>query len=283
MSFPESLKEQVKNKANRTCCWCQDRTNPVEVHHIRPEADGGPDTEDNAAPLCSNCHTLLGANPTLRKEIKGRRDLWYEMCEKTLNPQFGWPIGLDVPLLDFNQPIPSTSAMPFEGIQLTDRNSTDDHNPPLLYLSIYFKKGRYFGPSTLWDNEKWLLCEANMRFAFNLRIQVRAWNDRDVLELMRFLTKGNEKYLPEFLRGADDKRLEPFRQSWRGWSLQGPLPDNKDGAGDYLYIWREDEENRLIMSTFTPTCAGVSIHARLSDRMIEALAEYLETSGFVEF
>ena len=38
------------------------------------------DTEDNAAPLCSNCHTLYGGNPDLRKEIKARRDNWYGRC-----------------------------------------------------------------------------------------------------------------------------------------------------------------------------------------------------------
>ena len=80
MSFSENLKLKVKKKANFTCCWCQDITNKVEIHHIIPQADDGPDTEDNAAPLCGNCHTLYGGNPDLRKEIRLRRDHWYEQC-----------------------------------------------------------------------------------------------------------------------------------------------------------------------------------------------------------
>jgi hypothetical protein len=82
MPFSEALKMRVKRKANFTCCWCQKNISKVDIHHIIPQEDGGPDTEDNAAPLCGSCHTLLGANPTLRKEIKERRDHWYKQCAK---------------------------------------------------------------------------------------------------------------------------------------------------------------------------------------------------------
>jgi hypothetical protein len=79
MPFSEQLKLTVKQKANFTCCWCQERRNKVDVHHIIPESDGGPDTEENAAPLCGSCHALYGNNPDLRKEIRSRRDHWYKL------------------------------------------------------------------------------------------------------------------------------------------------------------------------------------------------------------
>ena len=47
-----------------------------------PQHENGPDTEDNAAPLCPSCHETYGANPKKRRLILGRRDLWYEICEK---------------------------------------------------------------------------------------------------------------------------------------------------------------------------------------------------------
>ncbi len=276
------MKLEVKREANFTCCWCQDIHHKVEVHHIIPEADGGPDEKDNAAPLCGNYHTSYGMNPDLRKEIRSRRDLWYETCAKRLNPEYGWPIGLDVPLPNFARELPSTSTMPMKGIQFTDRDPTDANNPPLLYLSVYFKRSRYFSQQLPPGNEKWLYLEANMRFALNLRIQVRAWNDRDIFELMGFLTRGEDKYIPEFLRDADNYFREQFlRDRERGWSLHGPAPeDNERGSGDYFRIWRENGENRLVISTFTPTHAGISIHARLSDEMTRTLADYLEESGF---
>jgi 5-methylcytosine-specific restriction endonuclease McrA len=74
MSFSEALKAQVKDRAHFTCCYCRDRQAKVDVHHIVPEAQGGPDTLDNAAPLCGSCHDRYGGNPDLRKEIRGRRD-----------------------------------------------------------------------------------------------------------------------------------------------------------------------------------------------------------------
>jgi hypothetical protein len=84
MGFPDSVKLAVKRKANFTCCWCQDRRNKVDVHHIVPQCEGGSDDEDNAAPLCGSCHDLLGRNPDLRKEIRLRRDHWYGTCFRTV-------------------------------------------------------------------------------------------------------------------------------------------------------------------------------------------------------
>lgn len=284
MPFPEPIKQQVKRMANFTCCWCQDRHNKVDIHHIIPESEGGSDNIENAAPLCGSCHTLYGQNPELRKEIISRRDLWYETCEKMLNPEYGWPIGLDVPTLSFARKIPSTSTLPVEGIQFADRDTADIKNPPLLYLSIYSKTSRYFGQQLAPGSEKWLYLEANMRFALNLRIQVRALNDRDIFELMWFLTGGEEKYSPGFPRDVDDElRAQFLQQRERGWSFHGPPPnDGEQGSGDYLRIWRENGENRIMISTFTATRAGISIHARLSDDTTRAFATYLEETGFAD-
>jgi hypothetical protein len=284
MAFSDSTKLKVKRKADFTCCWCRDRLKKVEVHHIIPEAEGGSDDEVNAAPLCDSCHGLFGDNPRLRKEIRLRRDQWYEICSKTLNPEYGWPIGLDVPLLSEAREIPPTSSIPVKGIQLTDKEPADASNPPVLYLSVYFKRNRYFGQHLPPGNEKWLYLEANMRFAFNLRIQVRAWNMRDVFELMGFLTDYKDEYLPEFLREASEELQEQFFGAReRGWDLHGPAPENGEhGSADYFRIWRENGENRLMISTFTPTRAGISVHARCSTEVTRKLADYLEEVGFTE-
>jgi hypothetical protein len=82
MPFSEAVKLEVKKRANFTCCWCLDRQRKVEIHHIVPQAEGGPDEIDNAAPLCRVCHDQNGGNPQYRKEIRQRRDHWYESCAK---------------------------------------------------------------------------------------------------------------------------------------------------------------------------------------------------------
>ncbi len=53
----------------------------LEVHHIVPKAEGGSDSEDNAAPLCPTCHRIFGGNPELRSRIRGMRNWWYKACE----------------------------------------------------------------------------------------------------------------------------------------------------------------------------------------------------------
>ncbi len=84
MAFSEALKAQVRRRAHFACCLCRDLY--IEVHHIIPQADGGPDTEENAAPLCPSCHERLGANPTKRKFITEVRDWWYETCDQRYGP-----------------------------------------------------------------------------------------------------------------------------------------------------------------------------------------------------
>jgi hypothetical protein len=84
MSFSEILKSKVRKKAHFSCCLC--KAIGIEVHHIVPQEQGGPDTEDNAAPLCPSCHETYGANPEKRKFIREARDLWYEICEKRYAP-----------------------------------------------------------------------------------------------------------------------------------------------------------------------------------------------------
>lgn len=85
MAFSEKIKDEVKRKAHFRCCVC--RNYFVEVHHITPQAHGGTDDIENAAPLCPNCHTNFGDDPTKRKAIRQMRDLCYELCEKSeMNP-----------------------------------------------------------------------------------------------------------------------------------------------------------------------------------------------------
>src|SRR5579862_560187 len=76
MPFSKLVKDAAKWKAAFRCCVCHETF--VEVHHILPEADGGPSTIENAAPLCARHHDLFGGNPEKRAAIKAMRDAWWE-------------------------------------------------------------------------------------------------------------------------------------------------------------------------------------------------------------
>lgn len=80
MPFTDAIKVEAKRRADFSCVICKQPF--VEVHHILPEAHGGPSTLDNAAPLCGSCHDLFGGNPDKRKQIRGMRDFYWEVCQK---------------------------------------------------------------------------------------------------------------------------------------------------------------------------------------------------------
>lgn len=91
MPFSPKTKLEAKYMASFRCCWCRDHRRSIEVHHIIPEAEGGPNTLDNAATLCPNCHSDFGGNPEKRKEIRDRRDYLYQLVEaekKKVNPLY---------------------------------------------------------------------------------------------------------------------------------------------------------------------------------------------------
>ena len=80
MAFSEKVKKTVKQKACFRCVICHQPF--VEIHHIVPQSEQGPDTEENAVPLCAGCHDLYGGNPDKRKQIREMRDHWYQTMEK---------------------------------------------------------------------------------------------------------------------------------------------------------------------------------------------------------
>jgi hypothetical protein len=86
MPFPRSLKDQVLVKSRRSCCICHRFLGVnIEVHHIKQESEGGSDEEDNAIPLCFDCHANVGhydaKHPKGTKfgesELKLHRENWY--------------------------------------------------------------------------------------------------------------------------------------------------------------------------------------------------------------
>ncbi len=80
LPFSDSVRTEARKRAHFRCVICHEPF--VEVHHIVPESEGGPNTLDNAAPLCAGCHDAYGNNPDKRKQIKDMRDLWYDICDK---------------------------------------------------------------------------------------------------------------------------------------------------------------------------------------------------------
>ena len=82
MPFAEQTKLAAKERSHYSCVWCQSADQFIEVHHLDPQEEGGLDVLENAAPLCPNCHTLIGSNSEMRKQLRERRDWWWQHCAR---------------------------------------------------------------------------------------------------------------------------------------------------------------------------------------------------------
>jgi hypothetical protein len=89
MPFSDTVKEEALVKSRRSCCVCSEFTGLyTNVHHIIQEADGGPNTIDNAIVLCLRCHGEAGHyNPKhpigdkyKPSELVKLRDQWWQWC-----------------------------------------------------------------------------------------------------------------------------------------------------------------------------------------------------------
>ncbi len=91
MSFPPAVAESLLVKCHRHCCVCHKPAGTkMVVHHIIPETEGGPQTEDNGIPLCFDCHAEVMAyntrHPLGRRftssELQKHRDQWFAICAR---------------------------------------------------------------------------------------------------------------------------------------------------------------------------------------------------------
>jgi hypothetical protein len=84
----------------------------IEVHHIVPEKDGGTDEEDNAIPLCFDCHAKVSHYDSTQpigtkfkpEELKKRRDQVYDECTRNLVPVLQYQVhanGRVLPMVGF--------------------------------------------------------------------------------------------------------------------------------------------------------------------------------------
>ena len=74
MPFTEKIKKAARRLANGKCGRCERGDSLLEVHHIIPQKDGGPDTLENAIALCPSCHAEVDGNPRLQKQLGEKRE-----------------------------------------------------------------------------------------------------------------------------------------------------------------------------------------------------------------
>jgi len=150
MAFAEELKARIRKRAHFCCCLCH--TLGVEIHHIVPRGEGGPDDEDNAAPLCPTCHEIYGANAEKRKFIREAREFWFEICTKRF--------GGDSDQLDEIYSTLKTVATKDDVERLSIRNSSytlgATTSLPAEHLRYAFTRDEYVHPLIVRELLGWL-------------------------------------------------------------------------------------------------------------------------------
>jgi hypothetical protein len=240
--------------------------NKVEIHHIIPRSDDGSDTEDNAAPLCGNCHTLFGANPELQKQIKARRNHWYDICSKRL--EFAWSPSLIVPLLEsyeFYKPIENKTTWgtnvreDWSGFRFMSKNENRGESPLQIMIGYTPEiSGGLIYP-------KVLSIKVEIPFGLSFNLGVYADSPWDSIGLMETLRKKRDIWM---MRGPAD--------------LKSPIDPMFQQRDFFMLLRMEDGENRIMMRIFTPTVSSIGIKAKLSDEVLIAFSGYLEEKGFTK-
>src|SRR5713226_4317650 len=90
--FPREQVNELLKACHRRCCICHRFCGvKMETDHIIPAAEGGPDTIDNAIPVCFECHAEIHAyndkHPRGRKyrpeELKKHKEQWLDICKSS--------------------------------------------------------------------------------------------------------------------------------------------------------------------------------------------------------
>ena len=70
--IPRLVEKRLYKEANSQCPRCEQAdVATLQVHHIRPVAEGGSDDEENLIVLCSNCHSKVTKGKITEAEILG--------------------------------------------------------------------------------------------------------------------------------------------------------------------------------------------------------------------
>jgi hypothetical protein len=253
---PSDILNDLLFQSGRRCCICYGLDHDLNVKTygkiVRLNRNSADNRPDNLAYLCLEHHNVYETGtPLVMGDVKKFRASLYAEIDR-MRRKGSWPTGFEVPYL--NSAREAEAEPNVLVIHLADSDLNNGSRASLLHMTFQY----HSNPDNTHHSEKWLHIEVIMRPAMMLRIQVRAWTDHETLELVRFLREGG-----------------------RGCELHSSKPQNGDlHTGDYLYLWQESGEYRMSISTVTAAHAGIAIHARFSDQVARALADYLDKVGF---
>lgn len=91
MAFPPREAERLLAESRRRCCICYRFCGvKIELDHIEPRSENGPDEIENAIPVCFECHAEIhlynDSHPRGRKyrpvELRLHKEQWLRICRE---------------------------------------------------------------------------------------------------------------------------------------------------------------------------------------------------------
>jgi hypothetical protein len=266
--IPQATESDVLEKSGRRCCICYAlhrnfKVKRGQVAHL--DHNSANSKFDNLCFLCQRHHDDYDAprrqskGLTLNEVKRYRSDLYETLAEWKESRQAvtNSPIGSQIPLLNFFEETSSVVKTTTQGLQIIERQAgfrlADKERLPSLNLDIYFEE--VFAGSRV---ARILRLAIGMPLGLTMHAKVCAYDNWSITGFMNVLRNNLDIWM---LRG------QPLENDERDPMLQ---------PRDSLLLYRtSDGENKLTISTH-----AIQIHARISDKVIEGLANHLDAIGF---
>jgi hypothetical protein len=103
-AIPQSARDKVLVDAMHRCCLCPEHQEVIDLHHVVPISEGGPNTEDNLMAVCPTCHAKIHRirNRYSADQLRMYKERWVQLCA------LGLPLDLRLAqAFDTSKPPPS--------------------------------------------------------------------------------------------------------------------------------------------------------------------------------
>jgi hypothetical protein len=105
MTKRRAISRDVRNKvlvdAMHRCCLCPEHREIVDLHHVVPISEGGPNTENNLMAVCPTCHATIHRirNRYTPEQLRMYQERWVRLCS------LGLPLDVRIAqAFDYNRP-----------------------------------------------------------------------------------------------------------------------------------------------------------------------------------
>ena len=140
-AIPKEVRDRLLVEAMHRCCLCPEHHEVVDLHHIVPISEDGPNTGDNLMVVCPTCHAKIHRirNRYNPKQLRMYKKRWVELCD------LGLPLDTRIAqAFDYNQPpLPPQPPDPEPKAQLNTPDTTLIPAGPFWMGSDFDDTGAY--------------------------------------------------------------------------------------------------------------------------------------------